>query len=224
MRQLQTWLCLKTGHRPGGQDLLRKLSQVYPREGEVLHSWAIKKCGAWLLAEGQRCQGWCVEQVGVCSLVSFPLTELIWQLQKDTSWCPVPLLEAAHHSQLSTFCCSYVLKKKSSSYDQRLQRCTTCKMDLSFDLKDIVVGTMSLMRENICCKICTLGTDLNLLFPGLKVWGLEYLFMNCIHLLGPWKIFKVLVPSTPPPFFFFFSLLILKVVGLEYPGESYDIT
>lgn len=56
--QLQTWLCLKTGHRPGGQDLLRKLSQVRHREVEVLHSWAINKCGAWLLAEGQRCQGW----------------------------------------------------------------------------------------------------------------------------------------------------------------------
>lgn len=45
--------------------------------------------------------------------------------------------------------------------------------------------------------------------------------MNGIHLLGPWKIFKGLVPST---LFFFFSLLILKVVGLEYPGESYEIT
>jgi len=80
LRQLQARLCLKTGHRPGGGDPLRKLSQVHCGEGEVLHSQGENKRGAWLVAEGHRvydclCRGW-----GLLSRVSLPLAEFIWKL------------------------------------------------------------------------------------------------------------------------------------------------
>lgn len=68
IRQLQTWLCLKASHQPGGRDLLRKLSQVHHREVEVLHSQGKNKCGAWLVAEGLRCLQSFVQEVGACSL------------------------------------------------------------------------------------------------------------------------------------------------------------
>lgn len=48
-------------------------------------------------------------------------------------------------------------------------------MCLPFDLKDITKGTLSLIKKNKTCKICTLGTDLNLLFLGLKVLRLDIL-------------------------------------------------